>query len=155
MNFKKLFFIFSVAAIILVALYFKLSLNNRFDEPVGGWEEFKVKIEEKYSANEDIKKAALGLGIALQEAIDNPQQAQKIDPKFMNAFSCFRAVLVSKGLTWEQSISESNFMKELATNTYERQRRYIAYNAALSGGVYPLVEDDVKNCDFVLSEVSK
>lgn len=154
MNLKKIVFL-SVCAFLVVLtayfLYFWSFTNKTYQQPLGGWEELKTKIEAKYaSENQDIQKAAIFLGKAYQEAIDYPEKAQEIRPRLSKANSCFTAVLEHYGKNSKESYSEFTLMEDLSTSSFERQRRYIAYNAKLSGAVYPLVDDSLKNCNFSL-----
>lgn len=129
--------------------YFMLS-SPSYSEPIGGWDDLKSKVELKYSQNEDIKSAAIQFAQVMQESIDYPNNAKEIDQRFDKADACFCAVLQKYGRSFEEAYLESETIVDLATNTSERKKRYIRYNARLSGGVYPLIEDDLKHCNFPL-----
>lgn len=136
--------------VALALLYFSMTIKKKYNQPIGGWDELKAKVEKRYLANPDEKNAALQIAKALQEAIDYPHRAAEIRPTVSKAFSCFHAVLKNNGHTWDFAYDESEVIEDLATSTFERQRRYIAYNVALSGGVYRVTDDSLESCSFQL-----
>lgn len=151
MSLKQKFFVIILVLILFGLLYVRFAGGQNLNAPVANWADLKVKIEKKYSGRgQDVTRAAVELGQALEEAIGNPEKAKETQPNRAKADSCFRAVLMRDGMTLTESIKESDLIEEFATSTFERQRRYVRYNANLSGGVYPLVESDIVNCNFEL-----
>lgn len=133
-------------------IYFFVNPKKRYTDPIGGWEEYKSKLEVRYGRNEDMKNAAIQLGASFQESIDYPEKALETFAHVDTGDACFLAVLQKNGFTFDQAVKESNFIEDLMANTWERQRRYIRYNANLSGGVYALVRFDLKHCAFQLKD---
>jgi hypothetical protein len=131
-------------------IYYFMLRSPSYSKPIGGWDDLKSKVELRYSQNEDIKNAAIEFAKVMQESIDYPNNAKEIDLRFDKADACFCAVLEKYGRSDREAYKESNVVVDLATNTSERRKRYIRYNVRLSGGVYPLVENDLKHCNFPL-----
>lgn len=152
MSLKQKNFVVVLVLILLGLLYFRFAGGQNFNDPAADWPDLKIKIEKKYfGRGQDVTRAAVVLGQAFDEAIQNPEKAKEIQLKLAKADSCFEAVLMRDGMSFSKSIKESGVLEELATSTFERQRRYIRYNANLSGGVYSLVDSDLVNCNFELT----
>lgn len=64
--------------LICAGVYFLVTKKTKYTESIGGWSDFKSQVELKFSENEDIKKAALQVAEALQEAVDYPENAKEI-----------------------------------------------------------------------------
>ncbi len=124
--------------------------NSQFiySEPIGGWEPIKAEIEEHYAYDTDLKNAALQLGEAFQLAIDDPNNAIEIYPVVDTALSCAKAVIEKKGLEFDEYIKLGDFVEDISTKGYLRQRRYIRHNVNLSGRSYPLDIADITKCKF-------
>jgi hypothetical protein len=149
---KKVFFVLIVSCLIFLVIYFWMIRNSQFiyNEPIGGWEPIKVEIEEDYEYDTDLKNAALQLGEALQEAIDDPNHALETYQNVDAALGCLDAVIEKKGLGSDEFHKMHDHVQDISTKGYLRQRRYIRYNVNLSGGSYPLFKSDVSFCKFQL-----
>ncbi len=126
--------------------------NSQFiyNEPIGGWEPIKVEIEEHYAYDTDLKNTALQLGEAFQEAIDDPNHALETYQNVDAALGCVDAVIEKKGLDYHELHKIHEYVQDISTKEYFRQRRYIRYNVNLSGRSYPLFKSDVSFCKFKL-----
>ena len=146
---KIVLIVLGLITLTLVLIYVLLSnKTTKYTQPLGGWSELKLKIETQFSENQDLKKAALQVARALQDAIDYPENAKEIDLEMIKADSCLEAVMLGNGKTLDDYILISKLITNLSTSSLEREKRYIRYNTNLSGGVYPLVKADLKNCNF-------
>ena len=147
---KKVFFVLIVSCIIILVIYFWMLRNSQFiyNEPIGGREPIKVEIENQYAYDTDIKNAAVQLGEAFQQAIDDPIHALEIYPVIDAALSCAKAVIEKKGLEFDEYIKLGDFVEDISTKGYLRQRRYIRHNVNLSGRSYPLDIADITKCKF-------
>lgn len=121
---------------------------------IGGWDEIEQKLSKRFSYNEDLKKAALQMGIALQAAIDNPEDAERIVVDLSDAMDCVRAILEEQGKR-DQASDTLSEIEDISTGGFSRERRYIRFNANLSGGVYELFEASVSKCHFKTKQKSK
>ncbi len=119
---------------------------------IGGWDKVEQELSKRFSDNEDLKKAAIQMGRALQKAVDNPEDALRINVDVSDGEECVWGVLKEQGRE-EQSSEITSAIEDIVTAGVERERRYIRYNALLSGGVYsiPTVIDTSK-CSFKKSE---
>lgn len=141
-------------AVICAVFYFGYNFlfpKSDYGSPIGEWEEYKLKIEAEYkNSSTDVQIAVIRYAAGFQEAIDYPERALQIVDRLTRAGACFRAVLIRDGKTFREAAVESNKIEDLMTNSFARQKRYISYNAKLSGMVFPLVGSDLKHCDFSL-----
>lgn len=122
---------------------------------IGGWEEVEQKLSKRFSNNEDLKKAAIQMGLALQAALDNPEDARNLEADVAAGQECVWGVLKSQGR--DDIESEVVFtILDIVTAGFERERRYIRYNALLSGGVYSIpVVIDTSKCRFKIGSKNK
>jgi len=132
--------------IIGFSLYY-FFINPSFSGPVGGWEVSKDKIEAKYGYNEQIRLAALQLGEAYQNVIDNPNDVNGLGP-LNEGMACISGVLTFQGVDPLKASAPWVDIEGLVVSTYEQQRRYIRFNAKLSGSMLPGIEYDISKCHF-------
>lgn len=137
--------------LILGFAFYYFYLNPDFSGPVGGWEASKAKIEAKYGYNEQIKLAALQLGEAYQKVIDNPNDMSGLN-LLNEGMACIYGSLISQGV--DPSIANDSWtdIEGLVVSTYEQQRRYIRFNANLSGSMLPDIESDTSKCHFEIKK---
>lgn len=149
---KKVLLIAIVSTIFIFGFYYwmTISSNDIFREPIGGWAPIKTEIEAQYSYDPDLKNAALQLGEALQQAIDDPNHAEEISLILDIAEACAKAVVEKKHFAFDEYIKLSDYVEDVTTKWFLRQRRYIRHNKNLSGGVYSLTEPDIKKCKFAI-----
>ena len=121
---------------------------------IGGWDEVEQKLSKRFSNNEDLKKAAIQMGKALQASVDNPEDAKRIFAELSDAMGCVRGVLEQQGQRKKSSEITSE-IEDISTAGFERERRYIRFNANLSGGVYKLSEASTSKCNFKASPINK
>lgn len=140
--------VFGLIGILIVSfiLYYFLS-GSSFSGPVGGWEQSKAKIEAKYGYNDQVKLSALQLGEAYQKVIDSPDNVDNFS-QLSDGMACIYGVLISQGI--DPSIANDSWVdiESLVVSTYEQQRRYIHFNAKLSGSMLPGIKDDISKCHF-------
>lgn len=148
---SKKWYLFAFGILILISFFIARSFFNN-SGPIGGWEQIETVIEAKFANNENLKNAALQLALAHQKAIDNPAESRTIVEEHQIALSCLGAVLSAQKFERSKRHKIRAAIEAISTSDYLRQIRYIKYNANLSGGVYSLVDDDIKNCSFKLSE---
>lgn len=148
---KKVLFVLIVSCIILLVVYFWMLRHSQYiyNEPIGGWEQVKAEIEKQYSYDTDLKNAALQLGEAYQEAIDDPNHARETYQNVDAAFYCVNAVIEKKGLKSDDVLE---YVQDISTKGYFRQQRYIRYNVNLSGYMYTLLDSKLSYCKFKLEE---
>jgi hypothetical protein len=123
--------VFSLLLVVVLTFLWVYFLKHKFynnsdSKPIGGWDTVKIEIESKFGQNENIKKAALQLGEAFQEAIDYPQDAVMNDPKFGKALGCF--LLVTKKYQNQLDLSKSSMeeIRSIVVSSSEKQKRYIS-----------------------------
>lgn len=140
--------IFGLIGILIVCfiLYYFLS-SSSFSGPVGGWEQSKAKIEAKYGYNDQVKLAALQLGEAYQKVIDNPDETSNLK-QLDDGMACISGVLVSQGVDRIKVSAPWTDIESLVISTYEQQRRYIHFNAKLSGSMLAAIDPDISKCRF-------
>lgn len=151
---KKVLFVLIVSCIILLVVYFWMLRHSQFiySKPIGGWEPIKAEIEKKYSYDSDLKNAALQLGEALQEAVDDPNHARETYQNVDTASACLDAIFEKKGLKLDEYTKINEFIEDISIKGYFRQRRYIRYNVNLSGYTYALLDSKISYCKFKLEE---
>jgi hypothetical protein len=133
--------------LILGFVFYYFYLNRDFSGPVGGWETSKAKIEAKYGYNEQIKLAALQLGNAYQNVIDDPNNVDGLGP-LDEGMACILGVLVANGVEETKASHSWTDIESLVVSTYEQQRRYIRFNAKLSGSMLKGIDPDSSKCHF-------
>jgi len=137
--------------IIIFGFYWIQDSGDKYDQPVGGFEKIQPIIESKFGQHEDLKKAALQLAQAIQKAVDYPQDAVLNDPDFGRALDCFSMIHERAGNDFEKGTAAKQEIRDLVVSNSEKQRRYIRYNASLSGQVLDTFFDDPTSCDFAIT----
>lgn len=141
-SFKKSLAI--VFLILLIILGFWFSRKDSAKESIiGGWEKIRESVETRYANNPELKKAALQMARALQLAVENPDNAVAIDVELEKAMSCVLGVLEKQGSEESGILGE---IRDLVIKGKERERRYILYNARLSGRVFSGGGPDISLC---------
>lgn len=122
---------------------------------IGGWGEVEQKLSKHFSDNEDLKKAAIQMGMALQAAVDNPEDAKRIGVDLSDAEDCVWGILTEQRIE-DQASEIISTIEDISTTGGERERRYIRFNVNLSGGVYSVPNfNDTSKCNFRTSSKNK
>jgi len=140
-----------IAMLILTWLFYYFSPSFSFSGPVGGWETSKVKIEAKYGYDEQIKLAALQLGEMYQKVIDNPNDIS-ILKELDKSRGCISGLLIERGIEESKALAPWSDIRSIVISTFEQQRRYIRFNANLSGSMLPDIEFNTAQCHFKIEK---
>ncbi|WP_374001541.1 hypothetical protein [Bdellovibrio bacteriovorus] len=141
-SFKKALAVLFLILLILLGFWF-FKKDGSDESIISGWEQVRVSVETRYASNPELKKAALQMAKALQLAVQNPDNAVAIDVELEKAMSCVLGVLEKQGSDESGVLGD---IRDLAIKGSERERRYIRYNARLSGRVFDGGGPDISLC---------
>lgn len=138
---KALAIVFLILLIVLGFWFFRKNSSN--ESIIDGWEQVRDSVEARYASNPELKKAALQMAKALQSAVENPDNAAAIDVELEKSMSCVLGVLEKQRSEESGTLGE---IRDLVIKGKERERRYILFNARLSGRVFSGGGPDISLC---------
>jgi hypothetical protein len=140
----------TISLLILTVLTFGIFLRKTYADPASENVQLKNEylsviqdVKNEFHDNEKLKDGAIQMVDALQEAVENPDNAMDIDTRLCEAISCIYGILDQQNKT-EENILEK--IRDIAIKGNLREIRYIKFNAKLSGHVFDLPNPDVSKC---------